>query len=414
MAIKSSDKQAYIEKLGQKSDKWPYHPLWFEDDIDAVVGVLRSGIGSGYRGTPEGHGGGPKVQALQEHFKERFGVKHAIAFNSATSALHAACIAVGVHMGDEVIVSPYTFSSSASCVLMANGIPVFADVDPDIFNITAHTIEQAITPRTKAIIPVHLAGHSCDMYPILVLAQKHGLKVIEDSAQTLGGTYYDKQCGTMGDCGVFSFNQSKPVSTGEGGMLITNDDYIAKVARAVMNHGEVSQPELGVIGYNYRMTEMVAALALEQMKRLDAMNQIRIGLNNDLADFLRTLPGFTPPKVEDWAKHVYYTTMVKMQSEVVGVEREVFQRTMMQNGIYFGSGYVTPLYLYPIYQQRIPDVYRLYGKEVSYRRGLCPVAENLWSKELMVTDLLRFPATQKDLNRMKKVILKTLEDCHAR
>ena len=410
----SADKQAYIERLGQKSLEWPFHPAWGDDEIEAVLGVLKSNIGSGYRGTPEGHEGGERVQELQNYFKDYFAIPYAVAFNSATSALHASLIACGIRMGDEVIVSPYTFSSSASCVLMANGIPVFADIDSSTFNMRPETIERAITPRTKAIVVVHLAGQSADMAEIMNIAGKYGLMVIEDSAQTLGGMYRGKLCGTIGDIGVFSFNQSKPVSTGEGGMLITRDSTLAKIAQAVMNHGEVSQPELGIVGYNYRMTEMVAALALAQMKKLDRMNDIRIDLNNYLADFMRNIDGLTPPMVRRGNKHVYYTTIMKYDESIIGAPREFFQRRMMANGIYFGSGYVTPLYLYPIYQERRPDVYHYFGKGVDYSRGICPVAEECWSKSVMVTDILRYPATRQDVDRIKIAIKKRLEEISGR
>jgi len=385
-------------------NKWYTHPVIDGKTAVKLSLLAKTGILSGYRGTPEGHKGGEYVQKLCEYFKDYLGVKYAIAFNSATSALHAACVACGLEFGDEVIVSPYTFSSSASCVLMAGGIPIFADIDEDIFNIKAETISPLINERTKGIIPVHLAGHSCDMDDIMALAARYRLFVIEDSAQTLGGTYKGDLCGTIGDVGIFSFNQSKPVSTGEGGMAVTNNPYIARKLMAVMNHGEVSDPEARVVGYNYRMTEMVALLALEQMKTLEERNLVRRGLNEYLAKRISQIEGFHPPVVKKWAKHVYYTTMLKANWDKLGITREEFQKGMVQLGGYFGSGYVTPLYLYPIYTKYAPAQYRFFTPSQEYKEGLCPVTERMWKKELCVTDVLRYPATYDDVDNIMKMV----------
>ena len=403
------DKDTYVSNstmgpMPVRIKPWPRHPQYGVRELHEIAKVLESGILSGYRGTPEGHKGGKKVQELQSFFESYLGVKHAVAFNSATAALHAACVCCGVGYGDEVIVSPYTFSSSASCAMMANGVPVFVDIDPEIFCITAENIEKAITPRTKAVIPVHLAGHPCDMDAIMEVAKKYNIKVIEDSAQCLGGTYKGRQTGTIGDIGIYSFNQSKPVSTGEGGMFVTNNDEYARMARAIMNHGEVSDPSAGVVGYNYRMTEMVAAIALEGMRSLDKMNDIRIDLTSYMTEFLNTLDGFTPPVTKFWSKHVFYTYMVKVTSD--RISRNDFQKAMMGEGIYFGSGYVTPLYLYPIYHEKAPPQVRASG--VNYDKGLCPVAERMFEKELVCTDILRFPATKSDVDDVIKAIRKVL------
>jgi len=347
--------------------------------------ILDSKILSGFRGTPAGHLGGRYVQALESQFKAYFGVRYAISLNSATAALHAALVACGIGKGDEVIVTPYSFSSSASCVLMVGATPVFADIEEDTFCIDPIKVLQLITPRTKAIIPVHLCGHPADMRGITSVAAQYHLKIIEDAAQAIGATYKGRYVGTMGHCGVFSFNQSKHINTGEGGMLITNDDDIARKVRAVRNHGEISDPELEIVGYNYRLCELEAFLALEQFKVLDKMTDIRIELTSQMSEALSKIPGFTPPVTKKGCKHVFYTYAVKFDEDIVGISRDEFQDRMINSGVYFGKGYVKPLYLLPIY------------KKFGYGKGLCPVAERFYERELIVTDIFKYPLTKSDV-----------------
>lgn len=360
--------------------------------MNSIEKILKTGNLSGFKGSPEGHSGGVFVLKLEESFRSYFGVKHALTLNSATAALHASLIAGGIGRGDEVIVTPYTFSSSASCVLMVGAKPIFVDIQDDIFCIDPDRIEEKITPRTKAIIPVHLCGHSAEMNKILPLAKKYNLFVIEDSAQAIGAIYNNRYTGTMGDCGVFSFNQSKHINTGEGGLLITNDDLIARRVKAVRNHGEVSDPDLKLVGYNYRLCEIEASLALEQLYNLDSRTDIRIELAGRMSEKLGQIPGFTPPVTYPDCKHVFYTFAVKYDADLVGMPRDEFQDKMIQRGIYFGRGYVTPLYLLPIY------------KKFGYKEGMCPVTERMWKKELLVFDWMKYPKTKRDVDKAVKIV----------
>jgi dTDP-4-amino-4,6-dideoxygalactose transaminase len=278
---------------------------------------------------------------------------------------------------------------------MANAKPVFVDINPDIFCITPHYVATAINSKTKAIIPVHLMGH-----PALIPRFNYNIKIIEDACQSIGATHNNKLVGTMGNCGIFSFNQSKHISSGEGGMLITDDADINEVAMAVRNHGEVSAPELGIFGYNYRLSEIHAAIALEQFKQLDKLNAHRIMLADYLTDRLSRIDGLIPPTVYPNCKHVYYTYAVKFNKDIIGMSRDEFQRKMIEKGVYFGNpggGYVKPLYLLPVFQKVNPEL---------YKEGYCPVAERLWKEELCVTDIVRYPYTLKDM----KEIVKTVED----
>lgn len=364
------------------------HPNLTYNDKEAVMRVLDKGILSGFRATKEGHSGGEQVQLLEEAFCNHFEVRYAVAMNSATSCLHAAMIACGVGEGDEVITTPFTFSASASCALMVGAKPVFADIDEDTFNIDPTTI--SVNGKTKAIVAVHLQGHPVDMDNL------PNVGIIEDAAQAIGATYKNRNVGTMGRCGIFSFNQSKPVTSGEGGMLVTNDKTIAETCRLVRNHGETQS---AILGYNYRMGEMEAALLLEQIKNLDWMNEWRITLADLMTDRLSKVKGITPPVVKWGSKHTYYTYAVKFDKDIIGTGRDDFQRRLADRGVYFGNkDYGKPLYLQPIY------------KKFGYKTGISPVAERMWSNEIMVTDRLRFPMTLDDVEDMVDVIQDVVSD----
>jgi len=384
------------------------HPVIEQDEIEAVNKVLQSGVLSGYRANKEHELGGEAVRAFEAEFKAYHGVKHSIAFNSATSALHVALIACGIGSNDEVITSPFTFSASASCIKMAGADVVFADIRGDTFTLTPVKVRALATgmdeghirhavfnqypiparkTNVRAIIPVHLMGHSAEMNAIMFLARECNIKVVEDASQALGAEYHRQKVGTFGDCGVFSFNQSKPISVGEGGMLITNDDKIAEIARAVRNHGEVST-DLNILGYNYRMGEMEAALGLAQFRKLDERNKHRIKLANHLTEALNKIDGLTPPYVAPDCKHVYYTYGVNVDEAKIGMSKRELQKRLIARGIYFGWGNQKPLHLYPFY---------------GGHKGQFPVAERI-SRELMFTDILRDPMTIEDVDEIIAVI----------
>lgn len=275
------------------------------------------------------------VRRLEEVFCDYFNVRYAVAMNSATACLHASMIACNLNKDDEVIVSPYSFSSSASCVLMVNAKPVFADIQEDIYSINPKSVKRVLGERTKAIIPVHLFGHPADMSPIMEIARRYNLKVIEDASQAIIAKYKGQYVGTIGDCGIFSFNQAKHINTGEGGILITNDDYIARVVRAVRNHGEVADPELKIVGFNYRMCEINAALALEQFKYIEEEVMARNIKAGELNEYLGSM-GVETPVIYPGCTHSYYLYAVKHDKPLQG----------------FTKGYVEPLYKLPIYGEQ--------------------------------------------------------------
>jgi dTDP-4-amino-4,6-dideoxygalactose transaminase len=388
----------------------PYRTIG-EEEKAAVGEVLDSGVLSDFLATwsPQFYGG-PRVRRLEQEWQQYFGVRHAVAMNSGTSALYAAIGAAGVEPGDEVIVSPITMTASASAALVYGALPVFADIDPDTFCITAETIEQRLSPSTRVIMAVDILGHPADMDPIIDLARRRGLTVIEDAAQAPGAKYNGRYAGTLADIGVFSLNSHKTIQSGEGGVAVTNDDRLAERLQLIRNHAEMVVEGKGVtdlvnmVGFNYRMTEIEAAIAYAQLEKLEDLLLPRIAAADYLSEHLRNLPGITTPVVGRNVRHAYYLYPVRYDENVSGVPRDRIVDALNAEGIPMVKGYTAPLYFAPLYQQRIafgnrgfPFNYNRNAEEVSYRRGICPVAERMWERELMVTNVCRAGVTQQDL-----------------
>jgi|SRR5579875_663583 len=401
-----------------RSRPFPAHPVIGEEEKRAVIEVLENGrLSTFIAAKGEYFLGGKKVKEFERRFAEYHSSAYAVAFNSATAALHAAVVATGIEAGQEVIVPPYTFTSTASCALMHNAIPVFADVNDVTFGLDPDAVERAITPLTRAIIVVHLFGHPANIQRIMEVARRYGLRVIEDCAQAPGAKWKEKLAGTFGDCGIFSFTESKTITTGEGGMLITDDRNIAETARMVRNHGEViveGQCERSyssaMLGWNYRMTEMEAALGIVQLQKLDSLNEKRIELAQYLSKKITGLPGIAGPEVLPNARHVYYVYAMKYDEAEAGIPRDLFVKAVNAEGIPFSSGYVRPLYLAPLYQNRRHPVFRHYLGKARYEKGICPVAERLYEREVMLTGVVRFPATTGDMDDIAEAMLKVVEN----
>lgn len=399
-----------------RSKPFPAHPVIGEEEKRAVLEVLESGRLSTFIASPgEYFLGGKKIKEFERHFAEYHGVEHAVAFNSATAALHAAIVGVGVEPGEEVIVPPYTFTSTATCALMQNAIPVFADIEDVSFGLDPAVVERAITSWTRAIIPVHLFGHPGNIEAVMQIARRRRLKVIEDCAQAPGAKWNGQLVGTFGDCGVFSFTESKTITTGEGGMLITNDASVAERARMVRNHGEMiieGQKERSysssMLGWNYRMTEIEAALGIVQFGRLEDLNKCRIELANYLSAKIRGIDGVSAPVTVAGARHVYYVYAMKYDEAKAGIPRDVFVAAMNAEGIPFSAGYVRPLYLAPLYQNRRHAAFDNYFGDAQYKKGACPTAERMHEREVMLTGIVRFPATERDMDDVADAMAKVI------
>ena len=396
---------------------FPPHPLIGEEEKRAVLEVLERGQLSTFIAAPGPcFLGGEKIRQFEQQFAVFHGVAHAVAFNSATAALHAAVVAAGVQPGEEVIVPPYTFTSTATCVLMHNAIPVFADIEDETYGLDPAAAERAVSARTRAIIPVHLFGHPARMDEIMQLARRHRLKIIEDCAQAPGAMYKGRLVGTIGACGVFSFTESKTITTGEGGMLITDDPAIAEAARLVRNHGEVISEDQTertysstLLGWNYRMTEMEAALGIVQFGRLPALNAQRIALARHLSERLQALRGLSAPVVRPGCTHVYYAYPIAYDEQVVGVARDDFAKAVAAEGVPVGTGYVRPLYLSPIYHEQRPPAFRLYDGDARYEQGLCPVAEAMHERRVLLLGIVRPPASLADMDDVVTAFTKVYE-----
>lgn len=405
-----------------RKTKFPAYRVIGEEEKEAVNRVLESGVLSRFLGCwHEDFYGGPEVRAFEREWAEHFRVKHAIAVNSATAGIYCAVGAIGAGPGDEIIVSPYSMSVSATAPLIYNAIPVFADIEEDYFCLSPESIEERITERTKAIIVVDIFGQPYDADKISAIAKKHNLLVIEDCAQAPGANYKGKYAGTLGDIGIYSLNYHKHIHTGEGGVVITDNDELAERVRLIRNHAEAVVGDKGystlvnMIGFNYRMTEIEAAIGREQLKKLPGLLDERIKNVEYLAEKLSEIPCLEPAKVRPGCKHVYYVHSIKFKAGVAGIHRNRFvdavkaelEPTELREteGVKVGAGYVKPLYLQPLYQNRIaygdkgcPWICEHYKGRVSYEKGICPVAERMHFDELITHELMRPPETKEDLN----------------
>ncbi|MBF0254444.1 MAG: DegT/DnrJ/EryC1/StrS family aminotransferase [Candidatus Omnitrophica bacterium] len=386
------------------------HPVMGAEETSRVMKVLSSGQLSGFiANASAAFAGGGEVRELERLFCRYLDVPHAVAMNSATSALHAALLAAGVGPGDEVIVPPYTMSASASAIIMCGAVPVFCDVEADYYCLDPAQIEKCITRRTRAILVVHLFGHAADMTRILRIARRHRLRVVEDCAQAPGALWRKRYVGTLGDIGVFSLNQHKTITTGEGGVAVTRHPKLALKMQLVRNHGEVVADHLpqaagmDVLGWNYRMTELHAAVAIGQFKRLDRLNGHRIRLAEYLNRRLNGLPGLRLPRTAAGAKHVYFVYPIRYDERAFGLPRPLLIRALSAEGIPFGAGYVRPIYLEPMYRRgRVFERSRFpfdFGRKTParYPKGLCPRTEALHAKGLILTALCRYPLTTRDM-----------------
>jgi dTDP-4-amino-4,6-dideoxygalactose transaminase len=394
-----------------------YNPIG-EEEAAAAAAVVRTGMLSDYIGRHcDKFGGGAQVRELEKRWADYHQVKHAVSFNSATSALIAGLAAFGLLPGDEVLVIAYSMCISATAPLFLDAVPVFVDIEPDCFCMDPASVEAKITPRTKAILPVDLFGQSTDMIALRAIAEKHGLKILCDSSHVPGCTYLDGFAGTFGDIGVYSLNQHKIIHCGEGGIAVTNDDDLAVRLQLIRNHAEAVVEEMGhtnltnMVGGNYRMPEVEAAIAIEQLKKLPTLLRQRIDLADYLTEKLSKLDFLTPPKVREGGSHVYYLYPIKFNEEAAGIGREQYIDNVRELGIplyRFAGGYIRPLYLEQVFAK--PDAlkngfpYKLLpeGQKPVYQRGICPVTERLYDKEMIVTAYNYPPLTRDDMDDIVK------------
>lgn len=363
--------------LVNNMDFLPYGKQYIDqDDIKAVLEVLQS----------DWLTTGPKVKEFENALARRVGTTYAVAFNSGTSALHAAYFAAGVGPGDEVITSPITFAATANAALFLGARPVFCDVRPDTVNIDPSKIERYITSRTKVLAPVDFAGHPADLNDIMKIAKQHGLVVVEDAAHALGSFYNGKTVGSVADMTVFSFHPVKHITTGEGGAVVTDNKGYYERMLAFRSHGMVREKEklyhwhgpwyheMQYIGYNYRITDIQCALGLSQLKKLDLFLEKRRALADFYNRELGSLENLDLPVVIPGVSPVWHLYIIRLKGN--NPPRRELYESLHAAGIGVQVHYI-PVYWHPFYEK------------LGYQKGLCPVAEDYYWRTL---SLPLFPA----------------------
>jgi perosamine synthetase len=348
----------------------PYgHQSIEEADIAAVVEVLRS----------DWLTTGPKVDEFEEAFAARVGAKHAISFTSGTAALHAAAFAAGLNPGDEAITTPLTFAATANCVLYCGATPVFADVSSDTINLDPEQFKSKLTSRTRAILPVDYAGHPAELTAVMEIAQRHRLVVIEDACHALGAEYQGKRVGSIADMTVFSFHPVKHVTTGEGGMVTTEDPRLAEILRRFRNHGISTDArqrqksgqwfyEMVLLGFNYRLPDLACALGLEQLKRLDANLARRREIAAVYTTAFREVPGVIPPVIRPDVNPAWHLYPIRLELEKLTASRAQIFSALRAENIGVNVHYI-PVHMHPYYRERF-----------GYKGGEFPVAEDAYAR----------------------------------
>jgi perosamine synthetase len=315
-----------------------------EEEIEAVVKVMRSGP------LTNALGAGPAVTKFEENYAKFAGVKHAVAVNSGTAALHSAIVAAGVKPGDEVILPSFTFVATAEAVVMAGGKPVFTDIDPETYNISPVEIKKNVTKQTRAIVPVDLYGFSADVKPIREIAEEHGLVVVEDAAQAHGATYKGKHAGVFSDAACWSLYASKNITTGEGGVVTTDSDEVAETLRLIRTHGEKAKYASLMIGHNYRMSEIQAAIGLVQLEKLPVFVAKRRKNAQRLTKILAKTERLQLPKETKEQLHSWYLYTVRL-IDSDDAERDEILEELKKKGIGAAAYYVHPVHTMPYYQE---------------------------------------------------------------
>jgi perosamine synthetase len=384
------------------------------EERDAAIEVIESGNLSQFVGSYcEDFNGGPKVKLFEEICKKKFKVKHAISVNSWTSGLICAVGALEINPGDEIILSPWTMSACATAILHWGAIPIFADIEKETFNIDIMSIKNNISNKTKAIIAIDIFGHSCDIDGINKIATEFDLKVITDSAQAPWSKNKGRITGTMADIGGFSLNYHKHIHTGEGGVIVTNNDNYADRMRLIRNHAESVVAEFGVkninnlVGYNFRLGEIECAIGIEQVKKLDKLVFQKRECAKRLAEELSGLKGLIIPKVKDQNTHSYYIFPMILDLKTIKTSRNQIVDELESEGVQgLMRGYVN-LHLLPLFQKKIaygskgfPWSFKDSRKDINYSKGICPVAEDFQDKTFIGFEICLFDLSELDIKKI--------------
>jgi len=404
----------------------PYKSIG-KEEVKAASAVIETGVLSDYLGawSPKFYGG-DKVKEFEKDCEIFFEVKHAITVNSWTSGLTAAVGAIGISPGDEVIVTPWTMCATATAILHWNAIPVFADIDPITFNLDPQSVKKNITKHTKAIIAVDIFGHPCDVDALMLIAEEYNLKLITDTAQAPGSFYKNKPTGTSSHVGGYSLNYHKHFHTGEGGILVTNDDEIAERLKLIRNHAEAVVEGMGVsdisnmVGHNYRMGEVECAMGIEQLKKLPNLVAKRQNTAQKLTELISGLKGLRTPAVLPGCTHSYYIYGMVLDLEEIKISRARLIDALTAEGVPgLTNGYAN-IHMLPMYQKKIaygkkgfPWTSDICKREVSYEKGICPIAEELHDATYMSFLICLLDLDDEDINNIAnafKKVWNNLED----
>jgi dTDP-4-amino-4,6-dideoxygalactose transaminase len=387
-------------KTIDKNFDWP---VFDNTDVDAVAAVVRSGKW----GNPDC---GDLVKEFEDEFASFCGTRYALTCVNGSVALRLALIATGVRPGDEVIIPPYTFIATSTIVLEANCVPVFVDIDPDTYNLDPSKIEAAITKRTKAIIPVHFAGQACEMDKIMAIAQKHNLRVIEDACHGHGAEYKGKKLGSIGDAGCFSFQSSKNLTSGEGGMIVTNDEKLYDMMNSLRNVGRIKGGqwyEHHNLGCNYRMTQLQVVLLASQLKRLEEQTRRRHLNGTYLNSLIEKIDGVKPlARGKGETIHSYHIYIFKYdKSAFNNLPKAEFANMLAAEGVPCFMGYPQPLYKQPLFQEKNFMCYAI-PEEVDYSDVFCPVTEKACYEEAVWIMQNSMLGSKEDMDLFARAIIK--------
>ncbi len=382
-----------------------------KEELKAAIKVVKSGKLSSFLGEPSDEFyGGKYVKKFEKNLSRYFGVKYVITVNSWSSGLSCAIGALDLNPGDEVILPTMTMCACASAILQWNLIPVFADIDPNTFNICPKSIEKKITKRTRAIMAVDYFGRPADMKNILKIAKKYNLKTISDTAQAIGAKYYGKYAGTLADIGGYSLNYHKTIHTGEGGILVTNDSKLAFRLQMIRNHAEAVVDKFkvknisGLIGRNYRLGEIEAAIGIEQLKKLNYLVKEKQIWASQLIKGLKNLKGLSLPTVPKQITHSYYAFPMKVDPKILKVSKVKILNALKSEGVPWISGDLTLIHKLPVFKKKIAFgknnfPWRLDGKynKINYNsKTTCPNAENI-----LRNNYINIPISLLTFNKIK-------------
>ena len=393
-----------------------------KEEQDAVQEVMKKGVLSKYLASwGEDFFGGEKVQEFERACEKYFSVKHAITVNSWSSGLTAAIGALNIEPGDEIIVSPWTMTASATAILHWNAIPVFADIDPRTFCLDPGSVEKNISKYTKAIMSVDIFGQSADIDSLNRVAKKHNIPIVSDTAQAPGAIYKNKYAGTVTEIGGFSLNYHKHIHTGEGGILVTNDDDYADRMRLIRNHAEVVIEDMGrtdlnnMIGYNFRLGEIESAIGIEQLKKLQSSIKRRQEIAEQLTSSLSSLNGLRLPKVSKGSTHVYYVYPMILDTNSIKISRDHIVDAIIAEGVPGMMKSYQTIHLLPIYQKKIAYgnngfPWTISKRNISYKKGICPNAEDLNDNKFIGFNMCMYHLTDEEVSLIIKSFFKVWDN----